>query len=167
MNIFLDTEFTDFNDCDLISIGLVADDGRDFYAELTDYRQEACNDFVKETVLPLLKKHPTIISGNKFQVAKELNEWLRYYDDGTTIANICVDFNGDWMWMAHLFSLLPPDELVRNIKVTNIYGSLDKMKLEYFWMEQGDIGWSQHHALWDAYGNRYAYMGSFDPTQNV
>ena len=55
MLIFLDTEFTDFVDCDCIAIGLVAEDGREFYAELTDYRQEACSDCVRETVLPLLK----------------------------------------------------------------------------------------------------------------
>ena len=38
MLIFLDTEFTDFpeSECDLIAIGLVAEDGREFYAELTD-----------------------------------------------------------------------------------------------------------------------------------
>lgn len=30
MRVFVDTEFTDFIDCDLISMGLVADDGREF-----------------------------------------------------------------------------------------------------------------------------------------
>lgn len=34
LNIFLDTEFTDFADLQLISIGLVADDGAEFYAEV-------------------------------------------------------------------------------------------------------------------------------------
>ncbi|SFJ84850.1 protein of unknown function [Paraburkholderia megapolitana] len=37
MRIFVDTEFTDFIDCDLISIALVADDGREFYAERNDF----------------------------------------------------------------------------------------------------------------------------------
>jgi len=36
MRIFLDTEFTDFQNAHLISIGLVAEDGREFYAELFD-----------------------------------------------------------------------------------------------------------------------------------
>lgn len=54
MLVCLDTEFTDFVRPDLISIALVAEDGREFYAECTDYNHDACNDFVKETVLPLL-----------------------------------------------------------------------------------------------------------------
>ena len=51
---FLDTEFTDFVRPDLISIALVSEDGREFYAERTDYREDDCSDFVRETVLPLL-----------------------------------------------------------------------------------------------------------------
>lgn len=33
-NVFIDTEFTDFLDPQLISIGLVAESGEEFYAEL-------------------------------------------------------------------------------------------------------------------------------------
>ena len=56
MLIFLDTEFTDFpeSECDLISIGLVDENGREFYAESTQFRREACSDFVVDVVLPLL-----------------------------------------------------------------------------------------------------------------
>ena len=36
MLVFLDTEFTKFNSPDLISLALVAEDGREFYAERTD-----------------------------------------------------------------------------------------------------------------------------------
>jgi len=49
MLVFLDTEFTDFVRPDLISIALVAEDGREFYAERTDYHRDACSDFVRET----------------------------------------------------------------------------------------------------------------------
>ncbi len=44
MLIFLDTEFTDFIDCDLISIGMVSEDGRHFfYAEREDYQRDWTN----------------------------------------------------------------------------------------------------------------------------
>lgn len=170
MNIFLDTEFTDFpeREFDLISIGLVDENGREFYAELTDYRQEACSDFVKQVVLPLLKKHPNTVWGNKFAVAVKLNEWLKEYDTGSQLANICFDYNGDWHWFAHLMNMLPQEELVKNITATNIWGSLDPMKLEWFWKEMDAVnGWQQHQALWDAHGNRFAYRGPIDPTKNV
>jgi len=58
MLVFLDTEFTDFVRPDLISLALVSEDGREFYAERTDYYTTRCSDFVKETVLPLLGRVP-------------------------------------------------------------------------------------------------------------
>jgi hypothetical protein len=168
MNIFLDTEFTDFMDCDLISIGLVDENGREFYAELTDYRQEACSDFVKQVVIPLLKRQPNTVFGSKYQVAVKLNEWLKHYDDGDQLANICFDYNGDWFWFAGLIQMIPEEELVTNLTATNIWGSLDPMKLEWFWKEMDATkGWQQHQALWDAHGNRFAYRGPLDPTKNV
>lgn len=157
MNIFLDTEFTDFpeRECDIISIGLVDENGRTFYGELTDYRQEACSDFVKQVVLPLLKRHKDTVTGNKFAVAKELNEWLKYYGD--TVVTICFDYNTDWQLMANMLQLLPEEELFLNIQAMNIWGSLDKMALDYFWLEHDAFGWQPHQALWDAMANRYAY----------
>ena len=51
--IFVDTEFTDFINTELISIGLVTDDGNHyFYAELDDYNPKACSEFVRNVVLP-------------------------------------------------------------------------------------------------------------------
>lgn len=43
MRILFDTEFTDCTDCELISIALVADDGRAFYGERTDFDRHACS----------------------------------------------------------------------------------------------------------------------------
>ena len=54
MLVFLDTEFSDFAKSDLISLALVAEDGREFYAERTDYRKNECSALVRETVWPLL-----------------------------------------------------------------------------------------------------------------
>ena len=53
---FLDTEFHDDGRIiDLISIALVAEDGKNFYyAVSTEFDQERCNDWVKANVLPKL-----------------------------------------------------------------------------------------------------------------
>lgn len=53
MLVFVDSEFIDFVQMDLISIALVAEDGREFYAERTDYRRDDCSDFVRVAVLPM------------------------------------------------------------------------------------------------------------------
>lgn len=39
MLIFLDTEFTDLTSPELLSIGMVSEGGREFYAEITPYRR--------------------------------------------------------------------------------------------------------------------------------
>lgn len=54
MRLFLDCEFTRLSaTAKLISLALVAEDGREFYVELQDTWQAGdCSDFVKEVVLP-------------------------------------------------------------------------------------------------------------------
>jgi hypothetical protein len=156
--LFLDTEFTDFVDCDLISIGLTDENGREFYAELTDYRREACNDFVLETVLPLLKQHKDRVEGTQWEVAKALNEWLQPYDNGTlNCVTICYDYNLDWYLMAHILRMLPEEDQPDFLNTQMIWGDLDQQALDWFWKERDCIGWKPHMALYDAHANRFAY----------
>lgn len=52
MKLFFDTEFTGLHkDTTLISIGIVSEDGRRFYAELTDYNENQCNKWINENVV--------------------------------------------------------------------------------------------------------------------
>lgn len=74
MRAFLDTEFTDFTDPALISFALVAEDGRAFYAELTDgWRLEQCSGFVRNIVLPLLDGADAM---TRVEARVRLTEWL-------------------------------------------------------------------------------------------
>lgn len=57
MLVFIDTEFTDFVNPQLISIGMVADSGEEFYAEVP-FSDDRCSEFVRETVIPLLNQYP-------------------------------------------------------------------------------------------------------------
>ena len=56
MRLFLDCEFTQLSQqAKLISLALVAEDGREFYVEVIDaWGEEDCSEFVKEIVLPQL-----------------------------------------------------------------------------------------------------------------
>jgi len=55
MRYWLDTEFIeDGRTIDLLSIGIVAEDGREFYAENTEADLGEANDWVREHVLPQL-----------------------------------------------------------------------------------------------------------------
>ncbi|UCV28138.1 hypothetical protein [Ferribacterium limneticum] len=72
--LFFDCEFTDLSSsASLISAGFITQSGDHFYAELSDYEEDACNDFVKATVLPLLSLSP--ISTADF--LSSLTDWLR------------------------------------------------------------------------------------------
>jgi len=56
MRYFLDTEFIeDGRTIDLISIGIVAEDGRELYAESSECNLERASPWVKENVLPHLR----------------------------------------------------------------------------------------------------------------
>mgnify|MGYP000380327054 CR=1 FL=1 len=75
MRYFLDTEFAEKpNTIDLISIAIVADDGREFYAESADFNVELANDFVRQNVLPALWSRQA-------DKAPPFNAWIR--DGGT------------------------------------------------------------------------------------
>lgn len=52
--VFVDSEFTSLAEPRLISLAAVAHDGGSFYTELSDWPRDACSEFVRETVLPLL-----------------------------------------------------------------------------------------------------------------
>jgi hypothetical protein len=52
MKVFFDTEFTGLHqNTSLISIGLISEDGRTFYAELNDYDESQVDDWIKQNVI--------------------------------------------------------------------------------------------------------------------
>jgi hypothetical protein len=75
LTVFLDCEFTDFIDIDLVSIALVCEDGREFYAERSDFRREACSEFVRLAVLPHLGQIPEA-GMTREELAVKLRAWI-------------------------------------------------------------------------------------------
>jgi hypothetical protein len=96
MLVFLDTEFTAFVRPDLISIGMVAEDGREFYGERTDYRNEDCSDFVRQTVLPLLCRVPGAACSRP-ELTRRVRQWLEALPEPATII---FDYERDWLLLA-------------------------------------------------------------------
>ena len=84
INIYFDTEFTGLQqDTDLISIGMITEDGKQFYAEFTDYRDYLCDLWITENVIKKMN-HPqkiisdmmTTITGCQDEVREFLLDWL-------------------------------------------------------------------------------------------
>ena len=96
MLVFLDTEFTDFVRPDLISIALVAEDGREFYAERDDYCHADCSDFVRQAVQPLLGRMPGVAC-SRSELSDRVREWFtRLFEPATVI----FDYEWDWHLLA-------------------------------------------------------------------
>lgn len=76
MKFFLDTEFIESGPrypVELISIGIIAEDGREFYAISSEYDSSHASPWVRENVLmPLLAENPTDFFSLKEIAAKVL-----------------------------------------------------------------------------------------------
>lgn len=102
--LFFDTEFTGLRkDTTLISLGIVSDNGKRFYAEFADYDESQCDEWIKNNVINNLHlggmrdgisdidEEPSgiMVRGNKNYVAKELKEWLSQFDSIQFVSDVC------------------------------------------------------------------------------
>jgi hypothetical protein len=113
MKVFFDTEFTGLHrNTTLISIGLVSEDGRTFYAEFNDYDQDQLNDWVRDNVLRHLRFSDTdsvtpeldfkqhAMKSSRQVVTRALAEWLGQFD----VAEMWADYPAyDWVLFCDLF----------------------------------------------------------------
>lgn len=104
MLLFFDMEFTGLRqNTTPISIGIVSEDGKKFYAEFTDYDESQCNDWITENVVKNLKlagmgvgvsdtdENPPlrIAMGDKRYIRQEANEWLRQFNKIQFVSDVC------------------------------------------------------------------------------
>lgn len=159
MLIFFDTEFTELGiDPKLISIGLVSEDGKLFYAELADtYQPRDCSDFAREAVLPLLE-------GGEWRmpirsVAEGLTTWLSSFDEQVTLATDSPAF--DWPWVGEIFyDHAWPENLARQPLPLNL-NYLNNADAFYAAVEKAFAsGARRHHALDDAKANWFGWYAS-------
>ena len=100
MKIFFDTEFTGLHkNTTLISIGLVSEDNRQFYAELIDYNEKQCGEWINKNVIQHLysrdweKRENTYIPnyhlGAKQEIGKTLGNWFAQFDSVELVSDVC------------------------------------------------------------------------------
>lgn len=69
MNLYFDTEFTGLHkNTTLISIGIVAENGKKFYSEFSDYDRSQCDDWIRENVI----NHLRLYGAGDIEKAQEL-----------------------------------------------------------------------------------------------
>lgn len=93
MHIYFDTEFSSLWDPQLISVGMVAEDGKTFYCELLhDTRRNS--RFTSAVVMPLLDNDPI----HPDAAADDVRDFLRGYE----APELVCDFIGDWWLLLEL-----------------------------------------------------------------
>lgn len=120
MNLFFDTEFTGLHkDTTLVSIGIIAESGEIFYAEITDYDKSQVNPWLQENVIDKLflnDKNSTpfkifskyfpkfkFVSGPKSGVSNELKKWLNQFDANDKIRFVSDVSHYDFVLLIDLF----------------------------------------------------------------
>ena len=129
MKIFLDTEFTGLHqNTSLLSIGIVDEDGRSFYAEVSDYDFTQMDDWLLENVMSHMMFEPAKpgeqeyynatrftdnpigenlydsyslkMRGTLAEIREELKRWLHQYDQ-VEIWSDCLAY--DWVLFNNIF----------------------------------------------------------------
>ena len=158
MRLFLDTEFTSPETKQLISVGIISEDGQHlFYGELNDYDESLCNRFVCESVLPHLEHNGM----SRDQLAGALRDWFATlprrvffscdsYDDIKLVLTLLGERPANLIenWL-HLRSLID----------TSIYHNA----VEAY--HTPDKPW--HHALHDAAAHRAGWLAWMDHNKTV
>lgn len=164
MKIFVDFEFTGLHpDTDFISMGVVAEDGRQFYAEVTPVPKakfDSDQKWLEENVYPFLKFQysppiyqtrvsTTYISGSVEEIAEVFKKWLMPYGK-VYVWSDCLTY--DWIVMEHrLFGgNLPSNVFYLPFDIFplfNAFGIDPDISREDF---VGGGSGAKHNALWDA-----------------
>lgn len=122
--IFFDTEFTGLHQfTTLISIGLISECRKTFYAEFTDYDQSQINDWIKTNVIAnlTLKNYDIYkdyepysknvkIKGNISQIKQALEHWLHQFDQ-IEMWSDCLSY--DWVLFNQIWG--PASDIPKNI----------------------------------------------------
>ncbi|MFE4569961.1 3'-5' exoribonuclease domain-containing protein [Paenibacillus chitinolyticus] len=114
MKVFFDTEFTGLHqNTTLISMGMVDENGRSFYAELSDYDTTQVDEWIQKNVVDNLLYSNVVcqtyefagvssmaVKGSKTYVKDMLTGWLAAYDQ-VEIWSDCLSY--DWVLFNQMF----------------------------------------------------------------
>lgn len=158
MKVFFDTEFTGLHhNTTLMSIGMVAEDGRTFYAELTDYDKSQLDDWLEKNVVSNFTGEGRT---NMLNLDKKIEAFLEPYDQvemwSDCLAYDWVLFNRIW---GHAFNLPKkiyyiPFDVCTFMKIRGIDPDINRE--DFAFGGKPEVA-QKHNALWDAQVIRACY----------
>lgn len=187
MKLFMDTEFTGLHQkTTLISIAMISEDNRDFYAEFTDYDYRSIKDdtWIRDNVLRRRRFHPMIeehfkmcgnlnmkpykgkkgILGDSLFVRGELERYLKQFKD-IEIWSDCLAY--DWVLFCELFGgamKLPnnvsyiPQDICALFHVAGIDPDISREDFTKLEYDENQ----KHRADWDAFVIKECYYKLMD-----
>lgn len=148
LKVFIDTEFTDPINTGLISLGMAAETGEEFYAEVP-YLEAECSDFVRMAVIPLLGRYVEAAC-SVGELGGRMLSWLEAIRRHSEEVQICFDYRTDW----DLFVDALDYEVPIWCHPRFVRSHIDQTLLYTFHKENA---LPKHHALYDARACRYAF----------
>jgi len=149
----LDTEFTDFLDLELISIGLVAEDGCQFYAEVADFDRGKCSQFVRAAVLGQLGQGKGA-SVSRSGLPARLRAWFADLPGQVTVAS---ENFVDWELLVDALDGEMPPQIVGRLNLQELASNPDYQSAV---AKYHGPGRAWHHALHDAMALRAGWMAA-------
>ena len=163
--LFFDTEFTGLHQkTTLISIGIVSDCGKTFYAELTDYDKTQIDDWLQTNVidnlfLSFIDNNASLddwrIVGDSKTVKEALEHWLAQFES-VQIWSDCLAY--DWVLFCQIFGHafnIPKNIYYIPFDICPLLlerdGNADISREEYAEPFINVGGGAKHNALWDAH----------------
>ena len=172
--LFFDTEFTGLHQkTTLISLGIISECGKTFYAELTDYDKAQIDDWLRQNVIANLFFTPKTENeqvdfgdgcfayvGNIEGLKTALEEWLSQFGK-VQMWSDCLSY--DWVLLCEIFghafnmpekvNYIPLDictlffakGIDADINREEYAGTTEQLNEVYKWANK------KHNAMWDAY----------------
>lgn len=157
--LFIDTEFVeDGSTIDLISIGVVREDGVVYYAESSDADLDRANDWVKANVLPHLWHKPEHtktreqIAADLVEFAGDSPEWWAYMGAY------------DWVVLCQLYGPMVDKPASWPHYVRDAAMLADQVGFDPDSLPTGD---DEHNALADAYWTRRLWRRCMDAPEPI
>ncbi len=161
--VFCDFEFSDFTNPELLSIGLVTEDGRELYIERADAAEIEVSDFVKTDVLPLFgSESPEVLAYE--EIGDRVVEWFDSLRGGDR--SVVIEVISDSEFDHRLLSNLQPSPAwLQSVNVVTrlVQHLLSGRKFFRYDIESTErhLGLGvQHHALIDSRVMREAYAAA-------
>lgn len=157
MKYFFDTEFIEYGPTpvnkgtiDLISIGIISEDGREYYAVTSEFDGSKADDWVKENVLAKLQ-------GETFkpraQISAEIMDFILQSSEKPEFWAYYADY--DWVAFCWLWGRMIDLPKIFPMYCMDLKQAMDMYRIER-WQLPPDPE-DEHHALADAKWLRKAY----------